>query len=160
MSQGRNLTEPEVVVTQIRVTLVTGDVPDAQTNGEVYLVVGGREFNIKRPDIDDRQRAATDVYRLGQGANIDNARMNDPRKLVTKRLLERYPVGLRFEPVPNRPPAPPDAWNLASATMAITSSDEWRDEFVLDDAHKDVWLGFHTGLVAAFRYDRLVPPGE
>lgn len=142
--EGRNgdvKEKPKTVVERIRVTLVTGDVPDAATNGEVYLTTGAREFNIKRPDIDDRQRGARDVYRLGAGANIDNAARNNPTGLPTWML---GPIGLRFEPQTTTPA--PDTWNLASAKVEVLRDDGVTDVWDLDPSLEGLWLGRQTTL--------------
>ena len=151
--QGEVQPSKDARVISMRLTLGTGSVADAQTNGEVYLVAGGREFNVKRSDIDDRRRGARDVYRLGsEGSNIENRAGNNPTGMLTEELY-RNQLGLRYAPVPLD-----DAWNLASAKLEVTSDDGFVDEFALDPFHEGMWLGFQTTMVAALRPDRLLPP--
>lgn len=132
---------------QIVVTLRTGNVDGAGTNGEVYLSLGGREFNLKRPHPhDDRARGATDTYRLGRDANIENKERNDPRKL-TFFSSSFYPVGLRFEPRQATPE--PDDWNLANARVVVNLGEGSSEEYLLDEELKGTWLGLHSGLTVA-----------
>ena len=58
----------------------TGYVPGAGTNGEVYLALGGREFNLKRPaPHEDRGQGSIDHYQLGgHDANVEHPAENNP----------------------------------------------------------------------------------
>lgn len=138
---------------QIVVTLRTGNVAGAETNGEVYLSLGGREFNLKRPNHDDRARGATDTYRLGRDANISNKERNDPRKLRFG-SYGFYPVGLRFEPQATTPQ--PDDWNLANARVVVKLEEGSTEEYELEESLRNLWLGFHSGLSVALSR----PPDE
>jgi hypothetical protein len=134
---------------QIVVTLRTGAIAGASTDGQVYLSLGGREFNLKIPgDHDDRAQGATDIYRLGRDANIEHKERNDPRKL-TYSSSTSHPVGLRFEPQAGTPQ--PDDWNLANAKVVVKLGEGSSEEYLLDAGLKGVWLGFHSGLTVALR---------
>jgi hypothetical protein len=65
-------------IDRVDVTLVTASDPGSGSDGEVYLLLGGREFNLKRADINDREAGAVDRYLLGRGANIEHKAENDP----------------------------------------------------------------------------------
>jgi hypothetical protein len=138
---------------QIVVTLRTGNVAGAETDGQVYLSLGGREFNLKRPDHDDRAQGATDTYRLGRDANVENKERNDPRKLLFG-AYSFYPVGLRFEPQATTPQ--PDDWNLANARVVVKIGEGSTEEWVLEEGLRQLWLGFHSGLTVALSR----PPDE
>jgi hypothetical protein len=132
----------EDTIDRIEVSLHTStDSPD--TRGEVYLVIGGREFNIKRPDINDRKPGAIDQYVLGRGANIENKAENDPRVLPIG-LVWDSPVGLRFEPVPGQ--TPPDVWCLNDASLSVFTEGGYEDYAWLPAGLQPLWLGWHFGL--------------
>jgi hypothetical protein len=138
---------------QIVVTLRTGNVTGADTNGEVYLSLGGREFNLKIPNHDDRAQGETDTYRLGRDANIEHKERNDPRKLRFG-SYSFYPVGLRFEPQATTPQ--PDDWNLANARVVVTIGEGSSEEYELEEGLRHLWLGFHSGLTVTLSR----PPDE
>lgn len=66
-------------ITSIHLHIETGNLSGAGTDGDVYLGLGGREFSIDTTR-DDFERGAGREYILGDGANINNAAVNDPRK--------------------------------------------------------------------------------
>jgi hypothetical protein len=125
---GRQGTRPgkygDGTVKRVEVWLSTGDVAGAGTDGQVYLVLGGREFNLKRSDINDRQQGATDHYILGQGANIEHKKENNPTG-IPMHLVWDNELGLRFEPVAGL--NPPDAWNLGLAEVSIQTVNGYED---------------------------------
>jgi hypothetical protein len=148
--------DKKVFVDRMQLTLHTGNVTDAETNGEVYLVTAARELNVKRANHDDRQKGARDVYKLGgHDPNIQNAARNNPAGIP---LWTLQPIGLRFLPQPNTPPAPPDTWNLAEATLWVTGDDGLTDEYILDDSLQKLWLGFHTTLTVGLRFNQTFEP--
>ncbi|HKP99094.1 MAG TPA: hypothetical protein VJ735_02085 [Actinomycetes bacterium] len=150
--------DKKVFVDRMQLTLHTGNVTDAETNGEVYLVTAAREFNVKRAGIDDRRKGGRDVYRLGgDDSNIQNKERNNPAGIPLW-VLNSSVIGLRFLPQPNTPPAPPDTWNLAMATLLVTGDDGLTDEYVLDDSLQRLWLGFHTTLTAGLRFNQTFEP--
>jgi hypothetical protein len=138
---------------QVTVTLRTGNVPGAGTDGEVYLSLGGREFNLKIPNHDDRAPGKLDTYRLGRGANIEHPDRNDPRKILFG-SYGFYPVGLRFQPVATTPQ--PDDWNLADARVVVKLGEGSSEEWVLEEALRNLWLGVRSGLFVALTR----PPDE
>lgn len=137
-------------IERIDVTLNTSKVPDAETNGQVYLFVGGREFNLKQPPPhDDRARGAEDTYHLGKEGNVENPKRNDPRTPfpLTTEDVDKLPVWLRFEPEDRE-----DEWNLERAAVRVTGlGGEFGDPVtrtyrILDQATDNVWLGRQSGL--------------
>jgi len=126
-------------VDQVEVYLVTGAESDAGTDGEVYLLLGGREFNIKRADINDRQPRAQDRYVLGQGATIEHKDRNDPRQTEIFMVWD-HDIGLRFEPQADT--ITPDAWHLREAWLYIRAGG-FEDFAWLSPGQ---WLGWHYGL--------------
>jgi hypothetical protein len=143
-------------IERVEVWLTTGNVTGAETDGEVYLVLGGREFNIKRGDINDRQKGATDHYILGQGANIQHKKENNPTGIPIHLVWDNE-LGLRFEPQAGL--TPPDAWNLGVVAVSIQTIKGYEDWGYLDSAltgpgapgpavGTGLWLGWHYGLIA------------
>lgn len=137
----------DVHVKHILVTLVTGNREGADTNGDVFLGLGGREFNLRRTaDLGpDRRRGATEEYSLGVGANIANTARNDPRtdlKLKADQLEGLFPVFIRFKGQTDT-----DTWNLEAATVEVTSdlgTQKWRRMAGTAD---NLWLGTQFGNV-------------
>lgn len=136
-------------VERIDVTLKTGNVAEAQSNGQVYLFIGGREFNLKQPPPhDDRKQGAEDTYHLGKNGNVENPKQNDPTALLplTTEDVDKFPVWLRFEPEDRT-----DHWNLEKAGVRVTGRGEFGDAEmrtyrILDQANDNVWLGRQSGL--------------
>jgi hypothetical protein len=131
-------------IDRVVVGLGTTEDPGADTDGEVYLLLAGREFNLKRPDINDRERGANDDYVLGRGANIENKAKNNPRD-VPIFLVWGHPVGLRFEPVNAL-----DEWNIADCGVQVFTQGGFEDFYYLDAGTGDLWLGRNSGLVLYF----------
>jgi hypothetical protein len=138
----------------IDVTLVTADVEKADTNGDVYLTLGGREFNLKRPDLDDRKRGASDRYLLGgfggKFTNVEHKDQNNPRDLPII-LVWDHPVGLRFQPVANQ--NPPDAWKLADCWVSIHTVRGFEEFVWMDSGLANLWLGGHSGLTVGLELE-------
>lgn len=131
-------------IDRIDVTLVTGTDDGADTNGEVYVTVAGREFNVKRRNYDDRQAGAVDQYRLGNGANIEHPAQNDPRGMPIFMVWDN-PIGLRFEPQAGA--NPPDTWQVSDAYLSVFTEGGYEEFAGLVAPLMGSWLGFHTGLV-------------
>lgn len=127
-------------ITQIKVTVHTGDVDNAGTDGYVYIGICGREFKLSRSDVNDFERASHRDYILGSGANIVDKSYNDPR---TPQLdttdADRFPAYIRFEPSG----AGPD-WNFDGATAVITPGGA-RYQRLGDGGGANMWLGQNMG---------------
>ena len=134
----------EDLIDRIEVTLTTGSEDDAGTDGQVYLIIAGREFNLNRRNHNDREVAATDTYVLGRGANIEHAAMNSPQGMPI-RMVWNNPIGLRFEPVAT--PNPPDRWMMSDAYLSVFTEGGYEDTATVDVSLAPSWLGFHFGLV-------------
>jgi hypothetical protein len=108
-------------VKQIIVNLKTSNRAGADTNGHVYLGLGGREFNLNLPT-GDRELGATDTYTLGEETNILNPDENDPRAgsgcPLEQGQLFWVPVYIRFQGENFE-----DRWNLDSVGVRVFSSD-------------------------------------
>jgi hypothetical protein len=131
-------------IDRIEVTLVTGTDDGADTNGEVYVTVAGREFNVKRRNYDDRKAGAVDQYVLGHGTNIEHPAENDPRGMPIYMVWDN-PIGLRFEPQASV--NPPDTWQLNDAYLSVFTEGGYEDFCSLEASLAPRWLGFHFGLV-------------
>lgn len=114
---------------------------DAGTDGEVYLLLGGREFNIKRADINDRLPGATDVYRLGSGATIQNPIQNNPRGMPIS-LFWDNPIGVRFQPEQGKPG---DTWQCEDVYLSIHTDGGFEDVATTPAILNNTWLGWQFG---------------
>src|SRR2546425_7978291 len=86
-------------ITQIKVRIVTGNRPGAGTDGEVYVAVCGREFDVDSA-ANDFERASDRTYTFGVGADVLNPADNDPRTPFQLDTADvgRFPRWVRFEP--------------------------------------------------------------
>ncbi|MFF3502252.1 hypothetical protein [Streptomyces sp. NPDC003247] len=99
-------------IAKIVATIYTADIADAKTDsGTVYLGIAGREFVLETA-ADDYEQGAADEFVLGEGANVEQAEYNDPRKpQLTTEDLDRYPAYLRYLGT--------DGWCLERATITV-----------------------------------------
>ena len=130
-------------ITSIHVLVITANVDNAGTDGDVYLGLGGREFFLDTA-ADDFGKGSSRTYKLGAGANVKNAGENDPRvqNLMTEEV-DRYPVYLRLSPAGSNP-----AWKLEQATVTINGQafPTWETNSLVP-VNNGIWLGRTSGLV-------------
>jgi hypothetical protein len=65
-------------INRIELRLRTGDRQDAGTDGDVFLGLAGREFNVDTTS-EDFERGNDRTYIFGEGANVLRPPENDPR---------------------------------------------------------------------------------
>jgi hypothetical protein len=98
-------------------TIQTANVENAGTDGDVYLGICGREFYLDS-SADDFERGSNRTYKFGDGANILNKDLNDPRKpQLRSEDLNKFPVYIRFEPSGESPD-----WNLTFVNVEIAGT--------------------------------------
>jgi hypothetical protein len=103
-------------ITRIQFRLVTGNRADAGTDGDVFLGICGREFNVdSRGDVNDFERNSDRTYIFGEGANVLRPEENDPRSPWQLDLanIYRLPLWIRFEPGPG------GDWNLERVDLTV-----------------------------------------
>jgi hypothetical protein len=85
-------------ITNITAMILTYDVEDAGTDGNVYLGICGREFRCDSAK-DDFERGSTGVYKFGDTPGyVTHPDANDPRNpRLDQSELDLYPVYLRFD---------------------------------------------------------------
>ncbi len=134
------MTAIETITLQIQ----TADKDGAGTDGDVYLGVCGREFRTDT-SADDYERDSSREYVFGDGANINNASVNDPR--VPQLHLEnadRFPVYIRFQPTSRT-----DNWKLLRAEVSFNGAffPRWdTGDLIPFDERGGIWLGTRSGL--------------
>jgi hypothetical protein len=139
----------EDVIHSIIVNVHTHNGGTRGTDGDVYLIFAGREFNLNLVGIRDRRPGARDRYRLGgepstdSGSNVENPDLNNPGGLRIH-LAWDHPVGLRFAPQPGLDP--PDHWDLVNCWMSIFTNTGYEDFAYLDGYLSNLTLGSETGL--------------
>ncbi len=127
-------------ITQIKVTIHTGDIPNAGTDGYVYLGICGREFKLSRADVNDFERGSHRDYFLGNGANVEQATFNDPKSpQLDTTDADRFPAYIRFEPSGGGPD-----WNLDGASVTITPGGA-QFQRLGDGGGANLWLGQSMG---------------
>lgn len=139
-------------VGRISVTIVTGNINAASTNGRVYLGIGGREFRLDKPG-DQFQRGNTDTFIIGDGSNIEfndfntlpsTGDNNSPR--IEFENLTNYPAYLRFEPQDNE-----DNWNVEDVKVQVIQYNDnplvaTSNKKIFIDLEGNTWLGKRSGL--------------
>jgi hypothetical protein len=131
------------LIERIDVKLRTGNRQDAQTDGDVYLGVCGREFFLDT-EADDFERGPGNprTYTFGVGANVKRPEANDPRspyQLLTERL-GLCPAYIRFAP-----DGGDDHWNMESVIVTVQAGPE-RVEYQALGGPDHIWLGAKSGL--------------
>ena len=131
-------------IESITLHVQTGALSGAGTDGDIYLGLCGREFKIDATG-DDFEKGKAREYVLGEGANIKNAEVNDPRsqELFTERVAN-FPVYIRFHPESGS-----DNWQLQRADVRFNGSlhIDWDTlPAVTNDPEKGIWLGVRSGL--------------
>jgi hypothetical protein len=139
-------------MTGILCQIITGDLDNAGTDGNVFLGLGGREFHLDSIE-DDYERGSWREYILGQAPDEPNLpppqirvrdeEYNDPRSAypLDTLNLSKSPVYLRFEPVGDSP-----NWNLAFAA-ALVYAPQFVVAFTPPVGFDNLWLGDPMGKV-------------
>ena len=130
-------------IRSIDVTIHTGDVDNAGTDGDVYLGICGREFFLDS-GANDFERGSRRLYRFGEGANIQNSGVNDPRNPpLDSDDLRMFPVYIRFEPQGSSPD-----WNLTFVNVEVAGTGFG---IIL---RPGLWLGRTSGKICHLREGR------
>lgn len=129
-------------ITQIKVTVHTGDRDNAGTDGYVYLGLCGREFKLNREGIDDFSRANRSEYILGSGSNVGDAQYNSPKlPQLDTTDADRFPAYIRLEPTGDSP-----SWNLDGVEVAITPGGT-KYARLGEGGGANLWLGQDMGKI-------------
>jgi hypothetical protein len=125
----------------VSVLINTRDVSRGGTDGNVFLGLGGREFRLDTSS-DDFEAGSSRTYVLGDGGNVNNKDVNDPRKpQLREESLDLFPVYIRFQPTGGT-----DNWNVERVGVTIGSSTFPAYEASLE-RQGGLWLGIRSGLV-------------
>ncbi len=121
-------------ITTLSINIQTGTDSGADTDGDVYVGLGGREFYLDT-SADDFERGSSRTYILGDGSNIKEAALNDPRKpQLFDENLDLFPVYIRFDGRSRS-----DNWRLKGAGIII--NDGTFPRYQLPPAFSGVWMG-------------------
>lgn len=135
-------------ITSIELFLETGEESNAETDGDVYLGIGGREFYVDS-SADDFKTGRSKTYIFGDAnsdRNVLHPELNDPgTHYLTTENIEKFPVYIRFQP--HEDDVRSDRWQLERADVYLNGSDEydWSTFGLLQ--RPGIWLGVHAGLV-------------
>jgi len=133
-------------ITQIKVTVHTGDRENAGTDSFVYLGLCGREFKLGIEGIDDFSRASHRDYFLGSGANVQQATYNDPRlPQLDTTDADRFPAYIRLEPFGDS-----HEWNLDGVEVTITPGGAKYGRLG-EGGGSNLWLGQTIGKICYLR---------
>lgn len=130
-------------IDRIVVTVKTGTMSGAGTDGRVYLGACGREFRLASA-ADDFEIGSEKTFVLGKNANVTNPGLNDPRapQLDTDDA-SNYPVYIRFEVKTKA-----DRWNVhvvcvrVEPDSTIDMNPDDIHEFGTPMKNKSLWMGY------------------
>lgn len=135
-----------VKVDTIFIRLKTKDVENAGTDGDVYLGIGGREFQINKSDRDDFERGDDATYILGDrpitppenGIDISSWANNpkDPYIIKTENL-NMFPVYIRLE----NADSVSSVWHLDYVEVRVNPESDNTIFSALDDDFEYIFLG-------------------
>lgn len=128
-------------IRKIHLSVQTGSMSGAGTDGDVYLGVCGREFHADT-GADDFERGSSREYVFGRGGNVNNFADNNPaRQRLLLEDVERLPVYIRFEPTDRG-----DRWNLQRAVVRFNDQllPQWDTSSFVSD-RTGIWLGTRAG---------------
>jgi len=133
------------------VRVVTGDMEQAGTTGEVYLGLAGMEFKMNSTEPGDYERGSDRTYVLGEGSSVhptgdESDRVdyayadgNDPR-ITSMERAARHPVYVRLHPCG----AAPD-WLPCRVDVTVEGDDNPPQRYRWE-AEPGRWLGCEYGL--------------
>ncbi len=146
-------------ITRLEVTIKTGDLEGAGTDGDVYLAIAGREFNLDN-EKDNFERFHVDEFLLGDDYTSDdedsvrrrktflpvfNRDENDPNHPpLDLNDIDNFPVWIRLSPTGEFP-----SWLLESVRVDITVDKEPTTLKSLEYGaffDEGLWLGRAYGL--------------
>ena len=136
-------------ITRIDAQIHTATDALAGTDGDVYIGIGGREFNADSSD-NDFEPGSNPIYTFGDGHNVLFPDTNDPRNpQLDTADVNKFPVYVRFEPPPAPDPLPPaflQDWHLASVTVTVNPGPS-QVQFSRLIGAPALWLGQTMGKV-------------
>jgi hypothetical protein len=141
-------------IESIQINIETGDESGAGTDGSIYLGVAGREFHLDTTR-DDFERGSSHRYELGEGGDVVNPAVNDPRKqFMQVEDVDSFPVYVRF--VGNDDG---DNWNLSRASLSFNGNffPLWETTTFVSTT-EGIWLGQRSGNVVHLRKHQDAPP--
>ena len=126
-------------ITQLRLRLVTGNRENAETDGDVFLGVAGREYNVDT-QADDFERGSDRTYIFGEGATVLRSGENDPRSpwQTDTDDLRFSPIYIRFEPGEG------GDWNIERAELTVIAPGN-TIHFDRLEGSANLWLGERRG---------------
>ena len=141
-------------IEQVGVTVITGNINGASTNGLVYLGIGGREFRLNKGG-NQFEKGDTDNFQIGGVAGPDSINnQNNSNDLpavpgtanspsIEYSTLDDYPTYIRFEPQNED-----DNWNVQSVSVDVKESGASGATRTLSDhtGNGNIWLGKRSGL--------------
>ncbi len=127
-------------ITTLSINIQTGTDSGADTDGDVYVGLGGREFYLDT-SADDFERGSSRTYVLGQDSNVLEKAFNDPRKpQLREEDLDLFPVYIRFV---GR--ARGDNWRLKGGSITINNI--LFPRYQIPPAFEGIWMGTRASSV-------------
>jgi hypothetical protein len=129
-------------ITSISVVVSTGNRPGGGTDGEVFLGICGREFNLDTAS-NNFEPGMVETFLLGSGSNVLSPALNDPTSpQLDTSDLSTFPKYIRFEPGSEMEGNP--GWNLERVTVTVNPG---LSQFKFDALANspNLWLGQASG---------------
>ena len=103
------------LVRRIDVRIRTANVNGAGTDDGTYISLGGREFRLDHPGVNDLEKGTDSVFIFGEATNVNNGSQNDPRHpQLTIENVRTFPIYIRKEP-----DKPNGEWAIQSVTITL-----------------------------------------
>jgi hypothetical protein len=132
-------------INKIKVNVITSNIENAGTDGDIFFAIAGREFKLDS-SANDFQQNSNRTYILGKktagenGTAVLRPSENDPHTpfVLDTDDLDRFPVWIRFEPLNS------SDWNVDSVLATVNPGQNEVRYHVLDGTG-NLWLGQNSG---------------
>jgi hypothetical protein len=130
-------------INQIDLQVKTGNRTGGGTDGLVYFGIGGREFRIDQPNVNDLEPNMNQIFTFSATGNNANQSLNNPAAQYVMRTedLSKFPKYVRFEPHGND-----DNWNIETLKVVVNPGAN-QIEFNALNGSNHIWLGARNGKI-------------
>lgn len=139
-------------ITRILLKIKTANTEGANTDGGVFLGIGGREFKINTSINDFERNLSQDIVMGENNVNppalpVMNPGGNDPRVgfAIDSSDINQSPIYIRFEPKTNE-----DNWHIDSLFVQVIGTDGYILSATPGSGFDNLWLGYKFGKIIYF----------
>jgi len=130
-------------INQIDLQIKTGNRSGAGTDGYIYLGIGGREFLVDQPGVNDLEPNMNQIFTFSANGNTINQPLNNPASQYVLKTedLGKFPKYIRFEP-----DNADDNWNIETIKVVVNPGVSQIEYNALGGSNH-VWLGTRNGKI-------------